>query len=350
LFILLNSSNSTVICFDTDYINEIDGVVTSTATVSKQITVEFEEFSSINNLVGVEFDKYGDLYSTFSAELGVIPESPSENDVVVGYALHNPWDNGTILAGIGDTINVYYSIRNGTKLVPINKTLTVVGIIEEIGTFSLGLSDTGMYISLESAMDYFDSEEVSQIVVKVTNDDSDFIDSVSGEIENLFLNEVTVRSPTAMLSTITSALATVELLLAGIAGISLLVAGIGIMNIMIVTLMERTREIGILKALGAKGRNVLVIFLAEALIIGLIGGILGIVVGGFLANVFGGTMNGFGPGAQIRPAAGMMITPVVTPTLAIEALLFGIMVSVIFALYPAWRASKLMPVDALRSE
>jgi putative ABC transport system permease protein len=142
----------------------------------------------------------------------------------------------------------------------------------------------------------------------------------------------------------------VELLLAGIAGISLLVAGIGIMNIMIVSLMERTREIGILKALGAKGRNVLVIFLAEALIIGLFGGIFGIVVGGFLANIFGGSLNGFGPEAQNRVSMGMTITPVITPTLALEALLFGIVVSVIFALYPAWRASKLMPVDALRSE
>ena len=89
-------------------------------------------------------------------------------------------------------------------------------------------------------------------------------------------------------------LGTVETLLGGIAAISLLVAGVGIMNIMIVSLMERTREIGILKALGAKGRTVLGVFLSEALLIGIIGGVIGIITGGLIANIFSGMMSGFG--------------------------------------------------------
>jgi putative ABC transport system permease protein len=152
------------------------------------------------------------------------------------------------------------------------------------------------------------------------------------------------------------------LFLAGIAGISLLVAGIGIMNIMIVSLMERTREIGILKALGMKGRTVLLIFLGEAVIIGILGAAIGIGLGVGLAEVFarvgfaaigqsgGGGGAGLRPGAAVNQGASLSISPVLTPTVFVGAFAFGILVSVIFALYPAWRASKLKPVDALRYE
>ena len=133
------------------------------------------------------------------------------------------------------------------------------------------------------------------------------------------------------------------------------------MNIMIVSLMERTREIGILKALGMKGRTVLLIFLGEAIIIGILGATIGIGLGLGLAEVFarvgfaamgqsagGGT--GIRPGAAVNQGTGLAISPVLTPSVFVGAFAFGILVSVIFALYPAWRASKLKPVDALRYE
>jgi len=140
--------------------------------------------------------------------------------------------------------------------------------------------------------------------------------------------------------------------LGGIAAISLLVAGIGIMNIMIVSLMERTREIGILKALGMKSRTVLLVFLCESVIIGLMGAAIGIGSGWVLANVVAMVFHGGGVfmGNQAAGTGGISITPVLTPTVFLGALVFGVGVSVIFALYPAWRASKLKPVEALRYE
>jgi putative ABC transport system permease protein len=125
------------------------------------------------------------------------------------------------------------------------------------------------------------------------------------------------------------------------------------MNIMIVSLMERTREIGILKALGMKSRTVLMVFLSESVIIGVIGASMGIVLGWVLANVvaiaFGGG-GGLGLRNQVSTTRGMVITPILTPQVAIAALVFGVGISAIFALYPAWRASKLKPVEALRYE
>jgi len=118
------------------------------------------------------------------------------------------------------------------------------------------------------------------------------------------------------------------------------------MNIMIVSLIERTREIGILKALGMKSRTVLTIFIGESVIIGLMGAVIGIILCWGLAvvtaQVLGsGIFGGGGTGA-------FTITPLLTPEVLAGAL--GIGVSVIFALYPAWRASMLKPVEALRYE
>jgi len=189
--------------------------------------------------------------------------------------------------------------------------------------------------------------------VQLENDDETTIESVSKAIEEAFSGQVSVTSSTAVLDTVSSIFSTVELFLAGIAAISLLVAGIGIMNIMIVSLMERTREIGILKALGMRSQTVLSIFLSEAVIVGLIGAVLGTISGWVLANVVARIFSGGGfvrAGNQAAATGGMTITPVLTPTLFLGALAFGLVVSVIFALYPAWRASKLKPVEALRYE
>jgi putative ABC transport system permease protein len=141
-----------------------------------------------------------------------------------------------------------------------------------------------------------------------------------------------------VLNSLSSVFSVIQLFLVGIAVIALLVAGIGIMNIMIVSLIERTREIGVLKALGMKSRTVLSIFLAESVIISLIGTPTGIALGWVLANVIAFAFSG----ATLRP--------VLSYPIVIGALAFGLGASVAFTLYPAWRASKLKPVEALRYE
>ena len=134
----------------------------------------------------------------------------------------------------------------------------------------------------------------------------------------------------------------------GVAGISLLVGGIGIMNIMLVSVTERTREIGIRMAIGARKRDIIGQFLVEASVVSCCGGVIGIVLGCFLSAVLGNlllakTQNSYMPTVEqftVLPSAGLVI----------GAFLFSALLGIIFGLYPANKASNLQPVDALRTQ
>ncbi len=140
---------------------------------------------------------------------------------------------------------------------------------------------------------------------------------------------------TEMLSTLSDTTATLSLMLGGIAGISLLVGGIGIMNIMLVSVSERTREIGIRKAIGAARGNILMQFLIEALVVSLMGGLLGLALSVGLVKILG-------------PLLDMTLT--VPINVAWMAIGFSVLIGVVFGLYPANKASKLKPIEALHYE
>jgi len=127
----------------------------------------------------------------------------------------------------------------------------------------------------------------------------------------------------------------------GIAGISLIVGGIGIMNIMLVSVTERTREIGVRKALGATRSNILWQFLIEALILCMFGGMLGILLGLGLGSALA---------AYITSLTGMTFISVISQKMMFLAVGFSLFVGVTFGVYPAWRASQLDPVEALLHE
>ena len=354
-------SGFTLLVNDTTTINglspDIEG---SVAIIQRAVYLNNSVRSFIINVAGVNFAQYEAIYggNTFVAESGTIKSNPANDEVVIGNTLYDPWGNGTLLYDVGDNVDIIWT--NATARPPKNETYTAIvsAVLKEIGGFSFGgPSDTGVYIPIAQAQSFFDTNACNQIIVKLTNSDQATIDYVSELITNAFDGEVSVISSTAVLNIISSVFSVIQLFLAGIAAISLLVAGIGIMNIMIVSLIERTREIGILKALGMKSRTVLLIFLGESVIIGLIGASVGIGLGWGLANIVAVLFSGGGPFAGVGGGqaagvgtAGLNIVPVLTPTVLLGALGFGIGVSVIFALYPAWRASKLKPVEALRYE
>lgn len=329
-------------------------VETSMAIIQRAGWVGNGTTNRTTTMVGVDFAEYASIYSsTFVAENGTIPLNPENETIVVGKRVSDPWKNETLFCNVNDNVEIVWT--NATTLPPKNETYAghVAAVLKEIGGFGVGgPSDSSVYIPISQAQSFFGTEECNTIIVKLKNDDKATIDSVSKAIKEAFSDQVSVTSATAVLNILSSVFSIIQLFLAGIAAISLLVAGIGIMNIMIVSLMERTREIGILKALGMKNQTVLLVFLCESVIIGLIGAAIGIASGWVLANVVAAVFRGGGlfMGNQAATTGGMTITPLLTPTVTILALVFGVGVSAIFALYPAWRASKLKPVEALRYE
>ena len=331
----------------TQTINNITNVEMSMAIIQRAGWIRFNGTDHILTIVGVDFADYASIYSSiFVAESGVIPSDPENEMIVIGKRVSD-------LYNVSGTVEVLWT--NATTLPPRNETYTgdVTAVLKEIGGFSVGgPSDSGVYIPISQAQSFFGTEECNTIIVRLKNDDTATIESVSKAIKEAFSDQVSVTSATAVLTILSSVFSIIQLFLAGIAAISLLVAGIGIMNIMIVSLMERTREIGILKALGMKNRTVLLVFLCESVVVGLIGAVIGIASGWALANVVAMVFRGGGliMGNQAATTGGMTITPLLTPTVATLALVFGVGVSAIFALYPAWRASKLKPVEALRYE
>ncbi len=339
---------------DTQAIDNIENVSMSVAIIRKVCDIKSDEKEFMLYVVGVDFAKYADIYSsTFVAESGEIPLNPENETIVVGKRVSDPWDNRTLFCDVNDTVEIIWN--NATARPQKNETYAghVAAVLKEIGGFGLGPSDNSVYIPISQAQNFFGTDECYMIIVQLENDDEATIESVSEAIDEAFSGQVSVTSSTAVLGIVTSVFSTVEIFLTGIAGISLLVAGIGIMNIMIVSLMERTREIGILKALGMKNRTVLLIFISEAMIIGLMGGAIGIASGWGLAHIVArvfGSGGGVLSGNHAAAAGGLTITPVLTPTVFLGAFAFGIVVSVVFALYPAWRASRLKPVEALRYE
>jgi putative ABC transport system permease protein len=315
------------------------------AIIQRSGYVKADNLNLCVTIYGVDFASYAQLYNTFSAETGTIPVNPQENIAVIGSQIADPRQNGTQFIVAGNDMSLFW--LNATVLPAVNETYTaqISGVLGPVnGLGAAGPSDSGVYIPLSKATNFFGTDACDMIIVTLVNSDAHTVANVTNLIRDYFDGQVSVISPKAIQSVLASIFSTLQLFLGGIAAISLLVAGVGIMNIMIVSLMERTREIGILKALGMKNRTVLAIFLGESVIIGLMGAIIGVICGWGLANVTATVLASgvFGGGGNFA------ITPVLSPEVILGALGFGVGVSVIFALYPAWRASKLKPVDALR--
>jgi len=225
-----------------------------------------------------------------------------------------------------------------------NVNYRVIGVLETKGEASMGGQDDNVFIPLSTAqLRMFGTDKVRVINMEIASDK--VINDAIKEIEKLMRikhkiynpenDDFTVRSQKEMQQLMESVTGVLTLLLGGIAAISLLVGGIGIMNIMLVTVTERTREIGIRKAIGAKRKDILVQFLIESITLSLVGGLVGILLG-------------IGGSVAISKIAKWTTT--VTPISILISFFFAVAVGLFFGIYPANKASKLNPIEALRYE
>ncbi len=231
----------------------------------------------------------------------------------------------------GNAINQALKINGNSYL--------VIGILEENDGSESGSSDDTIYIPYTTASRLASSSYISSYTITAKSDAvvNDAISFLKAKLMDKIGDDdyFSVTSLSVILDMATEMLDTMELLLVAIAGISLLVGGIGIMNIMLVSVTERTREIGIRKSLGAKGSAIMSQFVIEAGTVSGVGGILGILLGSILAIVFGNLL-----GLTAVPSVGAI------------AIAFGVSVGigVLFGYLPAKNAARLNPIDALRHE
>ena len=285
-------------------------------TVSGSLTVKAGSTNTTASIMGV-YPDYANIVSTELASGRYIIDADVENRsavCVIGPDLAEDLFGNTNV--VGNTLHV-----NG-------RMFKIVGVLD-------GTSST-LVLPFTLAQRMLESTSITSFYVSAT--DSTVVSAAQTAVERFLYKKYqddstySIMNQEEMLEAMEETAGTLSLMLGGIAGISLLVGGIGIMNIMLVSVTERTREIGIRKAIGAKRRNILLQFLIESVVLSGMGGLLGLLLGYGLMHLLESYM-----GMSVTASAGV----------AQLAMGFSMFVGVVFGLYPANKASKLKPIDAL---
>lgn len=317
---------------DLDVIDGTIGVVSAAGLVFETAKVEINDQIRYHTLVGfVPEDPLIEEVYNYDIIEGEKLKKGEKSKVVLGYAF------------LDETLfDKKVEIRD--KVLVNDKEFKVKGFYE---TFGNRPDDMTIYLPIDIIEELYDTEdEFGFLVAKVDGDAEVVADKISKRLRNEHdvdegNEDFTVQTPKEILESFNTILNILQIFLIGIAAISLVVGGIGIMNTMYTAVLERTKEIGIMKSIGAKNSDILMIFLVESGILGLIGGVIGVVLGiGFSKLV-----------EIIAFNAGYSIIKISFPLeLIIGTLLFAFVVGSVSGAIPAYKASKLKPVDALRYE
>ncbi|MBS7658607.1 MAG: FtsX-like permease family protein [Candidatus Bathyarchaeia archaeon] len=290
-------------------------------------------------IVGMDQNKFKLVVPKAELLKGVFVSPTDSAGIVLGYKIAYD-EKGELKFNIGQTLVLKVSkveVIGGTqKVVLKEKTFQVKGVLKELGN---QLIDEQAYVSLSAAAALFGKTNEYDGIYVITKD-TKYNDEVEKTIRRIYGSNIGITSPKAIAETINNIVSTFNAYIFSIAFVSLLVGAIGIITTLFTSVMERTREIGLLKALGFNNTIILLLFLFESMIIGGAGGVLGFATGIIGAHLL----------AKIIPFGITGIKPVfyIKNVLYIWLLVFTL--SILAGLYPAWRASKLNPIEALRKE
>lgn len=249
---------------------------------------------------------------------------------------------------IGDRVaNEFFDekIHMNDKLVINGEKFIVIGVFEKASTLYAADVDPHIFLTLRAAKEVLQTDEVKYLMVRVY--DIDDAEAIAEEIEEAindnhglddFASAMTMGSAIEQIGTVFTIIRGV---LVGIGAIALVVASIGIMNTMLMSVMERTHEIGVMKAIGAKSSDVLSLFLLESSMVSLLGGVVGCGFGVIVAKVIS---------LGASTALGIEMTAVVKPAILFGGLAVAMVVGVLSGFYPARKASRMSPVEAVRYE
>lgn len=312
---------------DANQIQDVNGVEAIAPTVSGRVTVKNGQTNAQVSMIGTisSYLNIRDLQLQSGRFLADLDHENHSKVAVLGS------DTAENLFGLADPVGESVQV-NGTAY-------KVVGVLESVGS-SLGTSgDSTIIVPLSTGQRLATTTDIGSVYVKVENED--MIDFTSRFIEQTMYSIVgdadsySVSSQKDLMETASSVNETMTFMLGGSAAISLIVGGIGIMNIMLVSVSERTKEIGIRKAIGAKRGNILLQFLIESIVLSSLGGVIGVGIGVISAQIFT-----LATGTTIAYSVPVMLL----------SFAFSLVVGVVFGVFPANKASKLDPIQALRYE
>jgi putative ABC transport system permease protein len=332
------------------------------------------------SLIATDLSQLQQVLPSLTLAQGSIPPSSDQVDAVIGNSIAFPGIQTATNVSVGQVLTLTNVGRStfafggagvafgGASSQPstgsTQRSFVVSGIYSSFGE-GFGIDpDTSVFIPLSAGQLILHSSSYSGLMVVTSGTDT--VDAVVAEIEDAYGQTVRVTSITSLLSSIQSVTSGTTTLLEAVAATSVLVAFIGIMTTMLTSVIERTREIGILKALGTSSRGIMLTFIAEALLVGIAGGVLGAVAGVGLSYLIisllsrstlglgggGGAVASFagrgGAASASTASTTLTISPAITPGILGLAVVLAVAVGVVGGLLPAWRASRMNPVEALR--
>ncbi len=323
-------------------------------------------------VIAIDITKLQVLFKDIDISQGILPDDSAFTSAVIGSALANPPDEEIPPITMSQVITVTTSQFQvpGVQPQTTTRSFLVQGVLSEFGGGLFISPDDTVFVPLSAGRLLTGTLDYNGLFVIAANPEA--VDGVTEAISEILGNNVRVITIQSILSTVEGITGSISTLLASVASISIAVAFMGIMTTMFTSVNERTREIGIAKALGYSSRTVMQFFLAEAVLVGFIGGVVGssvgVVLSSFLTSFFGGGLGfpgGGGGGGRGGPGGGggggggifaslsetpATLTPVIIPELLVGAILLATAVGVLAGLIPAWRASRLTPVEALRHD
>jgi putative ABC transport system permease protein len=293
------------------------------------------ENSKITTITGMEIESMNIQYGLPDFAEGGPLEIGDQNKILIGYDVAYEYFDNPI--SVGSRLRI-----NGNKFF-------VYGIFNKQGVGGVSTNDDLILLTSRDFKKATGESNIYSAIVTVYNINE--VESIALEIERV-INEnhgdddfASATSMSSILDSIQSILGILQTVLIAIASIALVVASIGIMNTMLTSVMERTREIGIMKAIGATNKDIMSIFITEGLILSIVGGISGIIIGIFGSKGVAAFLSNIGPGGSGPP-----LEPVITLMAITLGLSVSMIVGIISSIYPAWKAARMSPIEAVRYE
>jgi putative ABC transport system permease protein len=333
---------------------EARGTTTTVELTDKDIDA-LRGIPDIKYITGQISGRVNVSYGTESASLSVTGVNPQVWKYMNTISLDSgrllePADNYVAVIGSGVATGIYKKNIGINQIINVDgKSVRVIGILTSQG----GGTDNQIYMPIDAAINVItDAKKDEYDSIQVEAQSPDVVDAADTAIVNKLLisrhdnkvkdQDFTVSTTASMASTVTSMISSMSLFLGAIAAVSLIVGAVGIANTMFTSVLEKTKEIGTMKAIGAKNRDILMIFLFNSAMVGFVGGVFGVILGALLSAIF--------PMIGVTMMRGSGTSMSLSPGLMSFGITLAVIIGVVSGVVPAYRASKLKPVDALRYE